>query len=148
MPLPIHDLNSGIKLYKTGIARRYLKLCPNGMAYSDVIALTFISERHLVIEQTVQIREREGGTSTVGTKTAFETLLEIVNIVVLFNPMKVFLPLAVFFLLAGLCWGLPIVLAGKGISVGSMLGIFLGVLLFFLGLVAEQISSLRKQLVE
>jgi hypothetical protein len=118
------------------------------MAYSDVIALTFISERHLVIEHTVQIREREGGTSTVGTKTAFETILEIVNIVVLFNPMKVFLPLAVFFLLAGLCWGLPIVLAGKGISVGSMLGIFLGVLLFFLGLVAEQISSLRKQLVE
>ena len=43
----------------------------------------------------------------------------------------------------GLLWEVPIALAGRGVSVGSMLAIVTGVLLFGLGLLCDQISQLR-----
>lgn len=145
MPLPIYDLNSGLKLYNTELAQKYIKLCPNNMAYSDVIALIYISQRHRVLEKEITINKRIAGESTISTKTAIDTIREIVNIVVLFNPMRIFIPLSILFILASTAWGLPIILQGKGVSVGAMLGIITGIIFFVLGLIAEQISLLRKQ---
>jgi len=45
--------------------------------------------------------------------------------------------------LAGLAWGIPIVVLGRGVSVGSMLAIVTAILLFGLGLLCDQISQLR-----
>ncbi|MEO6883999.1 MAG: glycosyltransferase family 2 protein [Bacteroidia bacterium] len=145
MPLKITDINSGMKIYTTDLAKKYIRICPDSMAYSDIIALTFISQKQLVLEIPIQIKPRTSGTSTISTKTAFETLKEILNIVVLFNPMRIFFPLAFFFIIAGIMWGFPIVLIGKGISVGAMVSIISGIIFFFFGLIAEQISSMRKE---
>ncbi|OFY85733.1 MAG: hypothetical protein A3F72_12340 [Bacteroidetes bacterium RIFCSPLOWO2_12_FULL_35_15] len=145
MPLSIYDLNSGMKLYDTGLGKKYIKLCPNNMAYSDIIALIFISQRHKVIEKPIKIQQRLAGKSTISTLTAIDTLREILNIVLLFNPMKIFVPLSILLFLGGVLWGTPIVLAGKGVSVGAMLFIISGLIFFFLGLLAEQISLMRKQ---
>lgn len=144
MPVHIHDLNSGMKIYNTELAKKYLHLCPNSMAYSDVIALVFISQRHLIYETPITIHPRTSGTSTINTMTAFETIKQILNIVLLFNPMRVFFPISVFCFVAGIAWGLPIILLGRGVSVGAMLGIVTGLVFFFFGLIAEQLSWLRK----
>ncbi|HUQ67089.1 MAG TPA: glycosyltransferase family 2 protein [Flavitalea sp.] len=144
MPLKVKDINSGIKIYNTELAKRYIKICPNTMAYSDVIGLFFVSQRHLVLETPVKIRARNSGKSTISTATAFDTLKEIINIVVLFNPMRIFFPLSLIFFLGGLAWGLPIIWLGRGLSVGAMLFLTTGILFFLLGLIAEQLSSVLK----
>jgi glycosyltransferase involved in cell wall biosynthesis len=144
MPLKIKDINSGIKVYDAELAKKYIRLCPNTMAYSDIIAMFFISQRHLVLEKPVRIKPRKEGVSTITTKTAIETVKEILNIVVLFNPMRIFFPMAVLFFLAGLGWGIPILLMGRGLSVGAMLGLTTGIIFFMLGLIAEQLSSVLK----
>jgi glycosyltransferase involved in cell wall biosynthesis len=146
MPIPIYDLNSGMKIYRTDLAQRYISLCPDGMAYSDVIALVFISNKHLVVEEQISIQNRISGKSTIGIHTAFHTVYEILNIILLFNPIRFFLPISLFCLLSGLIWGIPIILKGHGISVGSLLAINTGVVLFIVGLVAEQLSKIRKSL--
>lgn len=97
MPIHIHDLNSGMKIYPTEIVKRYLDLCPNTMAFSDIITLIFISQGHLVCEHDIQINSRKTGQSTINTKTAFETVMELIHIILLFNPMRVFMPLTLFF---------------------------------------------------
>lgn len=145
IPMNIHDINSGMKIYDAALAKKYTRLCPDSMAYSDIIAMVFISQKHLVLETPINIRQRTAGVSTISTRTAFETLREILNIVILFNPMRVFLPLALIFILAGVVWGLPIVLMGRGISVGAMLSILSGIIFFLLGLLAEQFRLVRKE---
>ena len=144
MKINITDLNSGMKIYDTELAKMYLKLCPNSMAYSDVIALVFINQNHLVIEEPITVKERTGGKSTISTRTAIETIGEILNIVVLFNPMKIFFPVAFFCVAFGISWGLPFLVAGEGLSVAAMFSLTTGVLFFFLGLLAEQLSLIRK----
>ncbi len=144
LDLHIFDINSGMKIYDAALAQRYLTLCPDSMAFSDVITLVFVSQRHRVCERPIRIRKRLAGTSTISTRTALETLMEILNIVVLFNPLRIFLPVSLVSLVLGFAWGIPIVLRGNGVSVGAMLAIVTGVVFFLLGLLAEQISLIRR----
>ncbi|HEC12404.1 MAG TPA: glycosyltransferase family 2 protein [Acidiferrobacteraceae bacterium] len=144
MPIDIRDLNSGMKIYDTALAKKYIKLCPDGMAYSDIITLVFIKQKHLVKECDIKIRQRNTGVSTISTKTAFDTVLEIINVVILFNPLRIFLPVAVAFLLVGTLWGLPFLLRGEGISIGTLFMIISGLIFFLLGLLAEQLSLIRR----
>jgi len=148
MPLPINDLNSGFKLYRTEFAQRYVRVCPSSMAFSDVMTLVFIHRGDLVLEHPITVRPRRTGKSVININTAFETVLEILNIVVLFNPMRIFLPLAFFLVLVGTGWGIPIALQGRGVSTGAMLSIVLGVILFSIGLIASQLSAIRMSILD
>jgi hypothetical protein len=145
MPLPITDLNSGFKLYRTDLAKRYITVCPDSMAFSDVITLVFVSERNLVLEHPIGIAPRSVGQSTINTLTAFETVIQVLNITLMFNPLRVFLPLSAICVLAGFAWGIPIVILGRGVSVGAMLAIVVGLLFFVLGLLASQLSAIRME---
>lgn len=145
MPIPIYDINSGMKLYRTDLGKKYCKICPNSMAFSDVICLTFISQFHRVIEEPIEIRSRNDGESTITVKTAFHTVYEIFNIVVLFNPIRIFMPIALISIVAGIVWGIPILLRDRGVSTGAALSILFGVFTFFFGAMAEQLSQIRKK---
>lgn len=148
MPLHVRDINSGIKVYDTALAQKYIRLCPDSMSYSDTITLVFVARRHRVVEEPVSLNPRAAGTSTISSRTAVETLLEILNIIVLFNPMRVFLPLALAFAGFGIAWNVPIFLRGEGVSVGSMMLIVSGLLFFLLGLITEVLSNLRMAAVD
>ncbi len=148
MPIHVSDLNSGFKLYRTDLAQKYLFLCPDSMAFSDVITLIFIKKRMLVLEHPITINKRSAGRSTINTYTAIQTLMEIINITMLFNPLRIFLPLAVACIGFGFIWGIPIMLQDRGVSVGAMLAIVTGLLFFFIGLIAEQLSALRMGLLD
>jgi glycosyltransferase involved in cell wall biosynthesis len=144
MTVPVHDINSGMKIYRTDLAKKYLYLTTDTMSFSDVITLVFINNRHLVLEKPIRIKERTSGESTIGFQTAFQTIMEILHIVILFNPMKIFLPLSILcFIITGI-WGIPLLLEGRGLSIGSLLGVIMGILLFLLGLIAEQLSLIRR----
>ena len=114
------------------------------MALSDIITLVCINNRHLVLEEPITISSRLKGKSTIGMQTAFQTVMEIVNVLMLFNPMKIFLPIAALTFTLTLIWGVPLVLAGRGISTGTLLGIIASMIFFFLGLITEQLSQIRR----
>ncbi len=145
MPLPVSDLNSGFKLYRTEPAKRFISVCPDSMAFSDVITLVFLSERNLVLEHPIHVSPRTVGRSTINTFTAFDTVIQVLNIALMVNPLRVFLPISALCILAGLGWGIPIILLGRGVSVGAMLAIVTGLLFFVLGLLASQLSAIRME---
>ena len=84
------------------------------------------------------------------TKAAFEMAERhrcpvILRLTTLFEPLRVFLPLAAIFIVGGLAWGVPYILLHEGVSVGAMLLIVTGVLTFFFGLLADQNNLLRRR---
>jgi glycosyltransferase involved in cell wall biosynthesis len=148
MPLPVHDLNSGLKMYRSSIVKKYLAACPDTMAFSDIITLVFINYRYKVIEHPVIVAERQSGKSSIRFSTAVDTFLEIINIILWFKPLRFFLPISIVSILFGLFWAAPILLQGRGVSVGAMLAVVSGLIWFMIGLLAEQLSMLRKFIVE
>jgi glycosyltransferase involved in cell wall biosynthesis len=144
MKVNIYDINSGLKIYNTDLVKKYIKICPPSMAFSDIITLIFISQKHLVLEKKVDIRERKRGKSTINIFTAFNTLYEIINIIILFSPMKIFLFVSLFTLILTTIWAIPFILQNKGITTGTALGYISALIFFLLGLLAEQLSQIRK----
>ena len=143
--LPISDLNSGMKLYDTELAKRYLRLCPDGMAFSEVLPLVFIQEKHFVTETPITVAPRRDGKSTINTMTALDTMLQIINIVMVFNPMRIFLPIGGVMILLGFLWAIPFLIRGSGLSSVSMMAMTAGLLLIMMGLLAEQLAQIRKK---
>lgn len=143
MTIPVTDLNSGFKIYRTDLAQQYIHLCPDSMAFSDIITLIFISQKNLVKEFPITVRARKSGKSTINLFTALDTVMEILNITLLFNPSRIFYPLSAACVLFGILWGIPILVMGRGVSVGAMLGIVTGLLFFAVGLIANQLSAIR-----
>lgn len=141
--LKIEDLNSGMKLYHTALAKKYLHLCPETMAFSDVMTLIFTQQRHLVIEEPIETLPRTAGKSTISTMTALDTLIQIFNIVMVFNPLRIFLPVGSAAIVIGVLWALPFLVIGRGLSVAALLSITVGLISILLGLIAEQLSQIR-----
>lgn len=142
--VPIKDLNSGMKIYRTDLAKQYIKFCPDSMPYSDIIGLVFVHLRHRVVEEPITIKQRIAGTSTISTMTAIETVRELMNMIMLINPLKVFFTLFWIMFIVSLGWGAPFLLKGRGLSVGTLLGVLSSFIVLLNGFIAEQISRIRK----
>lgn len=144
VPNNIKDLNSGLKIYKTKIVKVLSNFCPDNMAFSDIITLLFLQDKKIVLEKGITINKRKFGKSTISTKTAFLTILEIIHIATYFNPLRVFLPISAVLFFLGTIWAIPILLAGKGLSIGSLFLLITSLMIFMMGLISEQISQIRK----
>ncbi|MEM4724711.1 MAG: glycosyltransferase family 2 protein [Candidatus Hadarchaeum sp.] len=138
----IPDLNSGFRLMRREIALRYLHLCPAGFSFSTTITMVFLNRGYTVQYIPIEIRKRIGK-STVSIATGLETIILILRIATLFDPLRIFLPASLIIGSIGVAWSVPYAFLKRGISVGSMLAIVTGILLFALGLLSDQISQLR-----
>jgi hypothetical protein len=98
-----------------------------------------------VIEVPIKINERKKGKSTISIRTALETMQEIINIVILFNPSRIFIPIFLLLFVSGVIWGFPILLKGNGLSSASALLLIIALLIFLIGLIAEQLSIMIKK---
>ena len=139
----IPDLNSGLRLMRREVVERYIHLCPSGFSFSTTITLVMLSRGYQVEYVPIKVEIRRGSQSTVRVKTGVDAIILILRLTSLFNPLRIFLPASVMMVLAGIVWGLPIVLAREGISTGAMLAVVTGLLFFALGLLSDLISQMR-----
>jgi hypothetical protein len=104
--------------------------------------MVLISRGYNVEYIPINIQKRVGK-STVTLSTGLDTIILVLRIAALFNPLRIFIPMSIIIGMIGVIWGIPFALAGFGVSVGSMLAIVTAILLFGLGLLCDQISQLR-----
>ena len=148
LDLPVKDLNSGMKCYRMSEVTPYLELCPDTMAFSDVVLLLMVNDRKLVSEIPIEVAPRIAGTSTIGTRTALVTLAEILNLAILLRPLTTFFRLGVIFVLAGLVWGSCTYARSSNVTSSAVMLVVLGMLSFMLGLLGEQLSQIRRRLAQ
>jgi hypothetical protein len=71
-------------------------------------------------------------------------LLIIFKIATLYSPLKIFMPASLLVILMGLAWYvITVFLAGPKMPPASIILIISGVLMFFMGLISEQISQVH-----
>ncbi|GJM11396.1 MAG: glycosyl transferase [Lysobacteraceae bacterium] len=138
----IPDLNSGMRLIRRDVALKYMHLCPQGFSFSTTITMALESRGHRVTYIPIQVHQRVGK-STVSVRTGIETIVLMIRLSALFNPLRIFLPAAFGFITLGLLWSIPYVLQREGVTVGSMLSIVTGLVIFAVGVLCDQISQMR-----
>lgn len=143
----IPDLNSGFRLIKKDLFLKFLHILPNGFSLSTTITLAFFKEGLNIKYIPIRINKRKGQ-STVGIKDGFEALLTVFRTITLFSPLRIFLPISFSFFCLSLLVSIvqSVYLKEFNISDTTILLFVLSLFLFFFGLLADQISAIRREI--
>ncbi len=140
------DYNSGLRGFKKEIIKTMLHMMPSGFSFSTTSTLSFLKEGYALGTFPIVVKKREGRASNVSfIKDGSKTMLLILRIIMLFNPLKIFFPLSVFTTALGIAWGIFGFIGYGRFSNSAMLITLAGILLFFIGLLADQIAVLNRK---
>lgn len=144
----VPDFNSGLRAFRTEAFRACLHLLPDGFSLSTTSTVALYQMGYRVRAVRVETRCRSGGRSSVRVfRDGLNILLLIVNLLVLFEPLRFFLPPALFCMVASVIYFLAYSFWVRVHVTASMVLLFItGLLIFFLGVVCEQISAVRREL--
>ncbi|MEO5878242.1 MAG: glycosyltransferase family 2 protein [Streptosporangiaceae bacterium] len=138
----IPDLNSGLRAFRKDVARPYLRLLPPGFSCVTTITLAFLCNQHDVRYVPIDYAKRAGTSKFHFTKDAYRYILQVLRMIMYFNPLKVLMPLALWLL------GLSIV---KGIADQFVHNLFYfsnnTMLLFMSGLLTASLALLADLIV-
>ncbi len=137
------DLNCGLRIFRRDAFARYAELIPDRFSSSMVSTLVLLERRYPIAFETIVTNPRIGH-STVQLKDGFEAILQLLRAVLLFSPMRFFLPLGGAAFALGVVYSLLMAAStGLGVPVAGLLLVVSGLLTIFFGLIADQISQLR-----
>jgi glycosyltransferase involved in cell wall biosynthesis len=90
----IPDLNSGLRAFKRSVAEPYLRLLPPGFSCVTTITLAFLSNGHPVKYVPIDYFKRAGRSKFHPFRDAYNYLLQVLRMVMYFNPLRVLMPVA------------------------------------------------------
>jgi glycosyltransferase involved in cell wall biosynthesis len=90
----IPDLNSGLRVFRADVARQYLHLLPAGFSCVTTITMAFLSNGYSVTYVPIEYSERAGRSKFHWWKDTRRYLIQVVRMVLSYDPLRVFLPLA------------------------------------------------------
>jgi glycosyltransferase involved in cell wall biosynthesis len=144
--IKIPDLNSGFRAFRKDTIKSFLHFCPNGFSFSTTITLAYLREGFNVKYLPIATEPRSGKASSVRFfRDGYTTFLLIIRVIVLFNPLKVFIPASLVLFLFGMLFTIyGIIVFGRAPNTGVLI-ILSSIILFFMGILADQISSIRRE---
>ena len=97
----IPDLNSGMRAFRREVALPYLRLLPPGFSCVTTITLAFLSNNHEIQYVPIEYAQRAGSSKFKFVSDAYRYILQILRMIMYFNPLKVLMPLALTLLGVG-----------------------------------------------
>jgi polyisoprenyl-phosphate glycosyltransferase len=94
----IPDLNSGYRAFRRSVALPYLRLLPNGFSCVTTITLAFLTNGHPVRYVPIEYKPREGRSKFNWRRDTARYLLQVVRMIMQFEPLRIFMPLGGAFL--------------------------------------------------
>lgn len=138
----VEDLTSGFRAVRADKFREFLYLLPNGFSYPTTSTMAFFRAGYSVTYVPIHAAKRIGKSHIQPLKDGVRFFLIIFKIATLFSPLKMFLPIAVVLFLMGTGWyGYTLWDAGRFTNMSALL--YTGsIMVFLMGLISEQITSL------
>jgi glycosyltransferase involved in cell wall biosynthesis len=140
---PIPDLTSGFRAARREHLREFLHLLPNGFSTPTTTTLAFIKAGYSVAFEPVDAQPRIGRSKIRLARDGAKFFLILLKIITIFSPLRVFVPISAASFIAGTTYGVWNVVVHARIPNGAVLLILFAVVVFLVGLVSEQVSSLR-----
>ena len=138
----VQDLTSGFRAVRSARFREFLFLLPNGFSYPTTITMAFLRSAYAVAYVPVNVARRTGTSHIRPLRDGVRFLLIIFKIATLYSPLKLFVPVSMFFFGTGLgYYAYTYAEFGRFTNMGTLM-FTAAVLVFLVGLVAEQITAM------
>ncbi len=138
----IHDLTSGFRAVRAEKFREFLHLLPNGFSYPTTITMAFFRAGYAVAYVPVNVKRRLGTSHIRPLQDGVRFLLIIFKIGTLYTPLKFFVPISFLIFMTGLGYYLyTFITSGRFTNMSALL-FTTSILVFFIGIVSEQLTML------
>jgi glycosyltransferase involved in cell wall biosynthesis len=138
----IRDLTSGFRVVNAKKFKQFLFLFPNGFSYPTTVTMSFFRVGYSVGYVPVEVKTREGKSHIRLFKDGMKFFLIIFRVGTLYSPLKLFFPLSFTFFSLGLGYYIFTYSTQSRFTNMSALLLITSVLIFLIGLISEQITSL------
>jgi len=146
----IPDLNSGLRVIKREIILHLLHIMPDGFSFSTTSTVAFMNLGLNVGYHPITVSKRVGKSSVKPLKHGSNALLSIIRLILLFKPLRVFIPVSLFLFAAGTIYEIVYGLSGRfgpiRLIPGALFMLSAAIVVFLLGLVMDRFSGPGKDL--
>jgi hypothetical protein len=140
----IPDLNSGLRAFRREVALPYLRLLPPGFSCVTTITIAFLSNQHDLRYVPIEYAKRSGTSKFRFVSDAYRYILQVLRMVMYFNPLKVLMPVALTLLGIGVAKGVfDLVVHPLRFAVNTVLVFVTGLIIASLALLADLIVRSR-----
>jgi glycosyltransferase involved in cell wall biosynthesis len=139
---PVLDLTSGFRAVDAAKFREFIHLLPNGFSYPTTITMAFFRSAYAVAYEPIPVARRIGRSHIRPLRDGIRFLLIIFKIATLYSPLKLFVPTALAFFLTGVGYYAYTFVTQHRFTNMSTLLFSAAVIIFLIGLISEQITSL------
>jgi glycosyltransferase involved in cell wall biosynthesis len=140
----IPDLNSGLRAFRREVSLPYLRLLPPGFSCVTTLTVAFLSNQHEIKYVPIDYAKRAGKSKFKFVKDAYRYILQVLRMVMYFNPIKVLMPIALTLLGIGVVKGIvDLVIYSFHLTSNTLLLILTGLLIAAVALLADLIVRSR-----
>ena len=140
----IPDLNSGLRVMRKSRLVEFEHILPDGFSLTTTITIAMIAAKLPVKYLPINYLKREGKSKIRPIADTLNFLRLIVRTVMYFDPLRVFLPLSILFVLAAIGVGVGSYVAmGRILDVTTVLLFVTGIHLLALGMLADALQRRR-----
>lgn len=138
----VADLTSGFRAVRADRFCEFLHLLPNGFSYPTTSTMAFFRSAYPVAYVPIKAAQRIGRSHIKPLKDGLRFLLIIFKIATLYSPLKLFAPTSMMFFLMGcINYGWTYFHNGRLTNMSTLMW-SAAVIVFLIGLISEQITSL------
>ena len=140
---PIPDLTSGFRAARRDYLVEFLHLLPNGFSTPTTTTLAFVKAGYSVTFEPVEADRRDGVSKIHLGADGFRFFLILLKVITIFSPLRIFVPISAASFFLGAAYAAWTIATQSHVTNSSVLLITLSVVVFLVGLISEQISTLR-----
>jgi glycosyltransferase involved in cell wall biosynthesis len=137
----IPDLNSGMRVFKRESLERFIPLLPDGFSFTSTITLCMLSSNMDVTYIPIDYGKRVGH-SKLRAVDFFNFVMLVLRIVMLFQPLRIFMPLGSVLFLLGVAKTIYDITLWN-LSESAVFCLLAALIIWSLGLIADMISRLH-----
>jgi len=135
----IPDLNSGLRVFRKDVYSKFKRFLPNGFSFTTTITLALLSNDYRVKYIPIDYFKRAGKSKIRPIRDTINFLSLITRTSLYFNPLRVFMPIALLLLFLGLV-SLGYDIYMRDITDKTMMLFLWGMQFGIMGLLADMIS--------
>ena len=140
----IPDLNSGMRVVRREVWKRFERFFPDGFSLTTTITLAALTNGLSVRYVSIDYRARVGKSKIRPIQDTLGFIQLILRTVLYFDPLKIFVPLTLLLWLVGLIVGLSSKLAGQFMDVTTTILFVTGLQTLAIGMLADLITKRMK----
>lgn len=137
----IPDLNSGQRIMRRTVLMQYLPLLPMGFSFTSTITMAMLANGYQVIYEPIEYAVRTGH-SKIRPQDFGNFILLVVRAIVLFNPLKIFLPAGAALFLVGVGKLIEDIYL-MNLSETAVMAFLSAIVVWSVGLLADMIARLQ-----